>query len=137
MISYLCFLVCVQVVSTSKASCPASSVTARRGTSGRASPTCPPAAAGWASLLQWSRVPAACSRRSRRRAEPRRTAVKWSLECSGGGSDGGDGDDALIERILIKRRPKLCTLMDAIPLREEEKVSRPTERRDAEWEKNQ
>lgn len=33
------------------------------------------------------------------------------------GSDGGDGDGdgALIERILTKRRPKLCTLMDDIP----------------------
>lgn len=31
------------------------------------------------------------------------------------GGDGGDGDDALIERILTKRRPKLCTLMDDIP----------------------
>lgn len=66
----------VQVASTSRASCPVSSVTVRRETSGRACQTCPPDAAGWASLLQWSRVQAAWPRPSRRRAEPRRDGVE-------------------------------------------------------------
>lgn len=68
----------VQVASTSKASCPVSSVTVRRETSGRACQTCPPDAAGWASLLQWSRVQAAWPRPrpSRRRAEPRRDGAE-------------------------------------------------------------
>lgn len=72
----LCVCVRVQVASTSRASCPVSSVTVRRETSGRACQTCPPDAAGWASLLQWSRVQAAWPRPSRRRAEPRRDGVE-------------------------------------------------------------
>lgn len=56
------------------------------------------------------------------------------------GRDGGDGDGALIERILTKRRPKLCTLMDDIPpsaVQEDEYVSHLTERRDAERKKKE